>query len=111
VGPSPESIEPPSGAADPVIVLGARLCGASRTAWCERVRGLLAEGAATAVICDVAQLSGPATDVLDTLASLQLTAQRCGGRIRLRNADVRLVRLLELTGLAVVLPVVDEPEQ
>jgi len=110
VGSSPESIEPSSGAADPVIVLGAQPGAASRSAWCERVRCLLIDGSATVVICDVAQLTGPATDVLDTLAYMQLTARRCGGQIRLRHPHQWLVQLLELTGLAVALPAVDEPE-
>jgi anti-anti-sigma regulatory factor len=107
---SPEPPGPSGCDADPVIVVGARP-GASRSASCERVRHLLVDGSATVVICDVAQISGPAVDVLDTLARLQLTARRCGGQIRLRHAQPQLVQLLELTGLAVALPVVDEPEQ
>jgi STAS domain len=111
VGTSPESLGPSSCDADPVIVMGALSGGASRLASCERVRHLLVDGSATVVVCDVAQISGPAVDVLDTLAHLQLTARRCGGQLRLRHAYPQLVQLLELTGLAVALPVVDEPEQ
>lgn len=72
-------------------------------AWCDRVRALLAERPGAVVLCDVAQLSGPALDVLEALARLRLTAAGCGGRILLRHADPALLALLELAGLAELL--------
>jgi hypothetical protein len=105
---SPESPGPSSHEADSVIVLGAQPDGASRSAARERVRSLIRDRSKRVVICDVGQISGPAIDVLDTLAYLQLTARRCGGQIRLRHAHWWLVQLLELTGLAVALPIVDD---
>ncbi|HEV2783464.1 MAG TPA: hypothetical protein VGX25_29110, partial [Actinophytocola sp.] len=53
--------------------------------------------------CDVELRSGSAAEVVDALARLQLTALRCGGRIRLRRVDPALLALLELAGLTELL--------
>jgi hypothetical protein len=103
-GPAPHPLDSD---VDSVVVLDARACDAAATAWCEGVRALLLGGDAAIVTCDVARISGPAADVVDTLARLQLTALRCGGEIRLVRAGPSLLALLELAGLADVLPVDD----
>jgi hypothetical protein len=70
---------------------------------------VLAHAPGSVLVCDVGALTGRATDIIDTLARMQLTAIRGGGRIRLCNAQPELVALLELVGLGDVLPVVDWP--
>jgi hypothetical protein len=49
-------------------------------------------------------LVGPDAAAVDALARLQLTAQRLGGSIRLRNACGGLQDLLDLMGLREVFP-------
>jgi anti-anti-sigma regulatory factor len=84
---------------------------ATTGAWCARVRATLEGGATRVVICDVGQIAGRASSVVDALARLQLTARRCGGEIRFRHASPGLLELLELVGLADVLGMcAGEPE-
>lgn len=54
------------------------------------------------IVCDVAALADPDLGTVDALARLQLTAQRCGRRVRLQHACVELRGLLDLTGLSEV---------
>ena len=58
--------------------------------------------------CDVSALTNADAHALEALTRLQLTAQRMGTSIRLRNASAQLVDLLALFGLSDVLPVVFE---
>jgi hypothetical protein len=95
---------------DPEVALSTQANETATSAWCERVRELLADRRAGTVSCDVEQLTGSAAEVINALARLQLTALGCGGQIRLRQADPALLALLELAGLADVL-VVGEPEE
>lgn len=101
--------EQPGHDVDPVIVLEAATCRVSILAWCALVRSLLADGSRTVVWCDVRRMSGPAVEVLDALARLQLTARQCGGEIRLRHAEPSLVALLELVGFTETMPVSNGP--
>jgi hypothetical protein len=73
------------------------------TAACARLRGIAADGGPGVVACDV---GGFAADVvaLEALARLQLTAHRLGCRLRLRHASPDLQALVDLCGLAEVLP-------
>ncbi|GHE13058.1 hypothetical protein GCM10010339_78740 [Streptomyces alanosinicus] len=66
---------------------------------CDQVRGLLAGGGGSVVVCDVGGLGPPGLAVVDLLARLELTARRAGGRIRLRDPDPALHALLGLVGL------------
>ncbi|MCA1692451.1 MAG: hypothetical protein LC733_09710 [Actinobacteria bacterium] len=52
----------------------------------------------------IAGLARPDLCVVDALARLQLAAVRCGCSIRLRDASEELCGLLELVGLADVIP-------
>jgi ABC-type transporter Mla MlaB component len=72
---------------------------------CERVRELLQNCDASAIVCDVGALVDPDVMTVDTLARVQLTARRAGHRIRLRHACNELKQLLDLMGLSEVLPV------
>lgn len=66
---------------------------------CERLRILLEASDADVIACDVSALPADAATV-DALARLQLTARRCGGRIRLHRASHELLQLLSFVGLA-----------
>lgn len=57
---------------------------------------------------DVSTLTEPDCETVDILARLQLLARRRGREIALRNASPRLCELLELSGLADIVPCVDE---
>lgn len=56
------------------------------------------------VVCDVGALGMPDAVALDALARLQLTAQRLGHRVRLRDASPELRALLARAGLCDVVP-------
>jgi hypothetical protein len=66
------------------------------------------------LVCDEAEVatwplvvSGrPTMDVVDELFRLALAAARLGGSIRVRDGDGRLRELLDLVGLAGIVPVV-----
>ena len=62
-----------------------------------------------AIVCDVGGLDHPDVRVVDMLASLQLIAARCGRRLRIERACPELRDLIELVGLADVLPLRVEP--
>ncbi|WP_228830476.1 STAS domain-containing protein [Nocardia beijingensis] len=97
----PDDVQVPSGTAGSATVtvsLGGAADEASTVAWCARVHALVAEGHRT-IDCDVRELSGCAAAVTGTLARVQLTARRSGGRIRLLGVDDRMRLLLELVGL------------
>lgn len=70
---------------------------------CERLARLVDEGGFALVVCDVRALTADVVAV-QALARLQLTARRRGCCIRLRGASRRLEELLDLCGLAEVLP-------
>jgi hypothetical protein len=55
-------------------------------------------------MCDVGDVAEPDADTIDALARLQLLAARVGVRFRFSRACEELLDLLELTGLADVLP-------
>jgi ABC-type transporter Mla MlaB component len=65
---------------------------------CGRVRALLAESEAEAVVCDVSEVECDAVTV-EALARLQLAARRNGCRVQLQGACPELVRLVEFMGL------------
>ena len=69
---------------------------------CDRVCTILARGG-TAFACDVAGVDPDAVTV-DALAQLQLAAKRRRCEVQLRNATEPLLELVELMGLAHVLP-------
>jgi hypothetical protein len=58
--------------------------------------------------CDVGAVDGPALPTVDVLARLALAARRGRSRMRLEHASPAILELLELCGLAEVLPC-DEP--
>ena len=60
------------------------------------------------VECDVGVIVEPDIDTVDALAHLALAARRVGCDLRLRDASPDLRALLDLAGLARVLPCADE---
>jgi predicted lactoylglutathione lyase/ABC-type transporter Mla MlaB component len=70
---------------------------------CERVCALLAHGRPDVVVCCVRGV-GPDAVTVDALARLQLAARRNDCRVRLRHASQELLELVDLMGLADVLP-------
>jgi ABC-type transporter Mla MlaB component len=91
--------DPATAARPAMVVVGRCDGGAVLAAWCEEIRSLLHDGTATVVECDVRTISGCATEVIDALARLQLTARRNGGQLRLHGADATLITLLQVAGL------------
>jgi anti-anti-sigma regulatory factor len=80
-----------------VVVIGA-ITHADVPALCERLRDLVEGRPVEVVVCEVGALAADLLAV-EALARLQLTAQRCGCRIRLCEASRELETLLELCGL------------
>jgi ABC-type transporter Mla MlaB component len=73
---------------------------------CEQARALLAVSDADVIICDVGSVDGPDLRTVDALARLALTAARLGRPVMLRDAVPQLRELLDLAGLAGVVPCV-----
>ena len=71
---------------------------------CDSFSAALAGCDSEIVLCDVKDLGRADAVVVDALARLQLTARRLGRQIWLVNADEELYELLELVGLADVIP-------
>ena len=89
------------------------LTPAGAAALCERARSELEHSDAEVLVCDVAALTHPDAGTIEALARLQLTAQRLGSRVQLRDPSRELRELLDLFGLADVLRVEPrrQPEQ
>jgi anti-anti-sigma regulatory factor len=89
--------------AQTAMVVGGRISPADVPGLCERLGRVLRSGGTGAVVCDVGGILDVDALTVDALARLQLTAQRSGRRVRLRNASPALRDLLALVGLCDVL--------
>ena len=91
-----DELWPPAGPRSVVV----RVLGTpdARAVLCAQVRRLLARGDVDVVTCDLSA-AVPDLGAVDALARLQLTAQRLGGRIRLRSAPADLARLIDFCGV------------
>jgi ABC-type transporter Mla MlaB component len=98
---------PPHGSRTIEVVVGGPIGPTDVPEIWERVRVLLEVCDAEVVVCDVAALADPDAVTVDALARLQLAAGRYGHRIRLLRACAELRDLLDLTGLADVVPCVE----
>ena len=87
---------PPAGPRSVVV----RVLGTpdARAVLCAQVRRLLGRGDVDIVTCDLTD-AVPDLGAVDALARLQLTAQRLGGRIRLRAASPDLAELISFVGV------------
>jgi ABC-type transporter Mla MlaB component len=87
-----------------VVAISGSIAPADIPGLSERVRAALEGSDADVVVCDLASLVDPDAVTVDALARLQLTAQRCGRRVRLRHACRDLQDLIALMGLSDVVP-------
>jgi ABC-type transporter Mla MlaB component len=85
----------------PVLTLTGPVTREQVAGLADEVRGLLEDGRAGIVVCDVAGIGPPGLAAVELLARLQLAARRAGGRIRLRAPDPALRALLDLVGVPV----------
>jgi anti-anti-sigma regulatory factor len=85
--------------AQTAMVIGGRISPADVPGLCERLGRVLRTGGAGVVVCDVGGIVDADALTVDALARLQLTAQRSGRQVRLRNASPALRELLALVGL------------
>jgi hypothetical protein len=67
--------------------------------------------AGRSVICECARIQDPKLATIDQLARLALAARRGGGRLHLRHANAAMMELIDLAGLAEVLPLCVEVER
>ncbi len=81
-----------------VFVISASIDCAGIPALCARV-GMLPEGRAADVVCDVGALMNPDVAAVDAVARLALTARRLGHDIRLVHTSNKLEELLGFVGL------------
>ena len=93
---------PPTGSAIEVFIRDAIAPSDIPAVW-SHVLALLDDGEFEIVVCDVAALVDPDVVTVEALARLQLTARRCGRRVRFRHACGELRGLLTLLGLSDVL--------
>ena len=97
------ALRPPFEPRTMVLIIGGSISHPDLSGLCRRARSLLEGSDATLVICDVGGLVEPDAVAVDALARLQVTAFRCGCRVRFRHASARLRGLLHLVGLNDVL--------
>jgi anti-anti-sigma regulatory factor len=89
------------------LVVGDSIAAAEVPLLCARLRTALEEADAEVVVCDLTTVVRADLDTVDAVARLQLTARRCGARMRLRRCSPELGALLAFAGLAEELPVED----
>lgn len=87
-----------------VLVLPGRIEPSDLPELCRRLRSVAAATERSVVVCDASALQDPDAAAVDVLARLQLAARRRGFTIALTDTPVKLYDLLELAGLASVLP-------
>jgi len=89
-----------------LVIVAGLLGSVDVSTLCERAGALLAVSDADLVVCDVGSVDGPDLRTVDALARLALIAGRFGRPIMLRDAAPELRELLDLAGLAGVIPCV-----
>ena len=87
----------------PVFAVTGPIARADLEGLCARICALLTRLGRTEVRCEVSSVPADAVTV-EALARLQMAAQRKGCKIRLCNASIELLDLVEFMGLADVLP-------
>ena len=87
-----------------VLVLSGRIARDDIPKLCECARVLLEGEHGEVVVCDVGAVVSPDAVTVDALARLQLVARRVGRRVLLLHAGRDLLDLLDLMGLANVVP-------
>lgn len=114
----PEEASPPSGngvtaaggaTASVVLVLHGPIAPDDVPGLCDRLDGMLRRAGPGLATCDVGGVPDATVATVDALARLQLAAKRAGGCLRLRHASPQLRALLDLVGLADVIPCAPAP--
>jgi ABC-type transporter Mla MlaB component len=100
---APSEPRPPPEPSATIVVVAGPIARAEIPALCERVRASLEACHPGPVDFDVGMMDSDAVTV-EVLARLQLTARRLGRRVRFKDAQSELQRLLCLSGLDEVLP-------
>ena len=98
----PAAIRPPAGTL--VLVLGGPIARCDVAGLFRHVETMIADHGPRLVVCDVSALGEPNLAAVDALARMQLAARGHGRDLHLRHASPALEQLLELTGLADVIP-------
>jgi len=88
-----------------LVTITGRINRADALPFAERVIDELVANRASLVICDVRGLVRPDAAAVDAICRIRVAARRFGARLRLRNASIDLVQLLDLMGLCDVLTV------
>ena len=94
----------------PVVALTGRIGPGEISAVCGRVRRLICDQGADAVVVDVSRVFAPDAAALDALARLHLMARRFGRSIVVRHTCEQLEELVAFAGLGGVLCLEDEWE-
>jgi len=93
---------PTSGPPEVTFAIRGPISRADLPGLCDRVCALLTTREAAVVCCDVTGV-GPDAATVDALARLQVAARKLGCQVRLRNASMPLLELVEFMGLSNVL--------
>lgn len=103
------------GERDAVLLIAGVADPARPVGMCESARAILAGTETGLLVCDVNALTRPDVGTVDALARLTLVARQLGGQVLLLDAPHELRELLDLAGLADVVPCADlsggEPER
>lgn len=97
-------LRPPAGPASVVLPLVGVVDDELTAAMCHVLRAVFEADGIDVVTCDARRAAGGVA-LVGALARLQLTARRLGYAIRIRGANDELCLLVDLTGLADVLPI------
>ncbi len=102
MGMGPPRPPPPAGFV--VVIIEGPIAPDGIQPLCDRVRSVLGARPRARVICDVGAIGDPDAVTVEALARMQLTATRLGSAIVLRDPCADLARLLDLCGMAAVVP-------
>lgn len=89
------------------LAMGATVTRAEIPELCANLTELLCDRAGGVVVCEVSGVTCPDLVTVEALARLRMTARRHGWRLAVGGAGPALRGLLDLLGLADVLPVAD----
>jgi ABC-type transporter Mla MlaB component len=98
---------PPFERHDAILLIANAADGARPAGLCESARVILAEPDTDLLVCDVNALVRPDVGTVDALARVTLVAKHLGAQVLLLDAAPALRELLDLAGLADVVPCVE----
>jgi hypothetical protein len=86
-----------------VLLVGGPIDPSGVRSLCERARALMDDVEAELIVCDLGQ-SGATAGTVDAIGRLKLLAANTGRRVRFVHASAEVGDLLDLIGLADVIP-------